>query len=254
MKLFARKYRTGLVLSGGAARGIAHLGVLEAILEKKIQIDIISGVSAGSIAGALFLDGYHPREILEFFANQKIYKLIRISVPRSGFFKIEGLKKILKSNLRAKKIEDLEKPLIITVTNYLKAQVEYFSEGPLIELILASSSIPVLFEAQYLNKVPYIDGGIMDNLPVDPLANKCKKIIGVHVNPIGETNTSSGPWQVAERSFHMAIASEIKRKQEQMDLFIEPNELTKFGMMELRKAEKIYKVGYEAGITALSTI
>jgi NTE family protein len=251
MKLFPRKYRTGLVLSGGGARGIAHLGILEAFSEKNITIDIISGVSAGSIAGALFLDGYHPREILDIFANQKIYKLIRISMPRSGFFKIDGLKKILKANLRARNIEDLEKPLVIAATNYQKAKVEYFTEGPLIDLILASSSIPVLFEAKYLNKVPYIDGGVMDNLPVDPLLGKCKKIIGVHVNPIRETATLSAPWQIAERSFHMAVASEIRRKEELLDLFIEPSELTKFGMLELRKAEKIYQAGYDAGIHAL---
>lgn len=254
MKLFKGKYRTGLVLSGGAARGIAHLGVLEALSEKNIKVDIISGVSAGSIAGALYLDGYHPHEILEFFVNQKIYKMMRISVPRSGFFKIDGLKKILKANLKTKNIEDLEKPLIIATTNYLKAQVEYFTEGPLVDIVLASSSIPVLFEAKKINNVTYIDGGIMDNLPVDPLLGKCKKIIGVHVNPIGELNSPSNPWQVAERSFHMAVASEIRRKQEQMDVFIEPAELTKFGLMELRKAEKIYKVGYEAGISALSIL
>jgi NTE family protein len=254
MKLFTSKYRTGLVLSGGAARGIAHLGVLEALMEKNIKIDIISGVSAGSIAGALFLDGHHPREILEIFANQRIYKLIRISVPRSGFFKIDGLKKILKTNLKAKNIEDLERPLFIAVTNYQKARVEYFNEGPLVDLVLASSSIPVLFETKYINKIPYIDGGIMDNLPVDPILDHCKKIIGVHVNPIGEINASSSPWQVAERSFHMAVASEIRRKQELLDLFIEPNELTKFGLLELRRAEKIYKIGYDAGITAINNL
>ena len=94
----------------------------------------------------------------------------------------------------------------------------------------------------------------MDNLPVDPLLNRCKKIFGVHVNPIGEIKTSKSPWQVAERSFHMAVASEIRRKQEQMDVFIEPSELKNFSMLELRKAEKIYKVGYEAGITALDAL
>lgn len=254
MKLFSRKYRTGLVLSGGAARGIAHLGVLEALTENNIPIDIISGVSAGSIVGALFLDGYHPHEILEIFANQKIYKMIRISVPRSGFFKIDGLKKILKKYLKAKNIEDLEKPLVIALTNYQEAKVEYFSEGPLIELILASSSIPVLFEAKLINKVPYIDGGVMDNLPVDPLLNRCKKIIGVHVNPLGESKSLKNPWQIAERSFHMAVASEIRRKQEQLDVFIEPQELTNYGMLELRKAKKIYNVGYEAAIAVFKTI
>jgi NTE family protein len=111
-----------------------------------------------------------------------------------------------------------------------------------------------LFETKHINKIPYIDGGIIDNLPVDPILDRCRKIIGVHVNPIGEINTSTNPWQVAERSFHMAVASEIRRKQALLDLFIEPKELTKFGLLELRKAEKIYKVGYDAGITAISTL
>lgn len=253
MSLYVRKYKTGLVLSGGAARGLAHLGVLEALSEKNIPIDIISGVSAGSIVGALFLDGYHPREILEMFARQKFYKMIRISVPGSGFFKIDGLKKILKKYLKAKNIEDLEKPLIIALTNYQKARVEYFSKGPLIDLILASSSIPVLFEARQINKVPYIDGGIMDNLPIDPLLNQCKKIVGVHVNPVGESKNLKNPWQIAERSFHMAVASEIRRKQEQFDVFIEPYELINFGLLDLSKAEEIYQLGYETAISALGT-
>jgi NTE family protein len=253
MKLFNRKYPNGLVLSGGAARGIAHLGVIEAMLEKNIEISIISGVSAGSIAGAFFLDGYHPREIFDFFANKKLYKLIRISFPKSGFFKIEGLRKILKTNLRTKNIEDLDKPLIIAATNYQKAKIEYFDKGPLIDIVLASSSIPVLFESQRINEFTYIDGGIMDNLPVHPLLNRCKKIIGVHVNPIGDVKPPANPWQVAERSFHMAVASEIHRKQEQLDIFIEPAELMKFGLLDLRKAEEIYKIGYNAGINALNS-
>lgn len=254
MKLFTRKYRTGLVLSGGAARGIAHLGVLEALLENNIRIDIVSGVSAGAIAGALFLDGYHPREILEIFANQKLYKMIRISVPRSGFFKIDGLKKILKANLKTEKIEDLQKPFIIAVTNYQKAKVEYFTKGPLIDLVIASSSIPVLFETKKIDGVSYIDGGIMDNLPVDPLVDQCKKIIGVHVNPIGDPGTSTNPWQVAERSFHMAVASEVKRKQELMNIFIEPEKLVNFSILDLRKAKTIYNIGYEAASAVLDAV
>ena len=76
-----------------AVRGIAHLGVLQALIEKNIDIDIISGASAGALAGAFFSEGYSPYEILDIFSKKKLIELIRIAIPRSGLFKTDGLKK-----------------------------------------------------------------------------------------------------------------------------------------------------------------
>jgi NTE family protein len=245
MGWFSKKPNTGLVLSGGAVRGFAHLGAIKALEEFKKPIDIISGTSAGALAGAFYLDGFSTHEILDIFTGKKLYELMSLSVPRSGFFRTDGLKKLMKKYLKAKNIEDLNKPMIIAATNFASGKIEYFEKGVLIDCLLASAGIPILFEVIKIDSVPYFDGGVIDNFPVEPLKNRCKNLIGVHVNPIGRYDSVKNPFQVAERAFHLAVASEVDRKRKLFDLFIEPHELINYGMFELKKAEKIYNIGYE---------
>lgn len=244
MRSLFKKYKTGIALSGGGARGFAHLGVLQALSEDGIQPSIITGTSSGSLAGAFFADGYEPYEILDFFSTRKLYHLMRLVLPRTGFIRINGLEEILRSNLRAKNIEDLKIPLIVAATNFNTGKIEYITSGDLIKALLSSSSIPILFEAQKFNDHYYLDGGIMDNLPIKPLLNECRNLIAVHVNPIGTIDRISGPVQVGERAFHLAIASEIHAKIEKVDMFIEPAGLTEYGMLDLKKSKEIFELGY----------
>ena len=253
MQIFPKKYRTGIVLSGGAVRGIAHLGVLQALIEKNIDIDIISGASAGALAGAFFSEGYSPYEILDIFSKKKLIELIRIAIPRSGLFKTDGLKKILKNYLKSPTLESLPIPLIVSATNFRDGKIEYFESGQLIDILMASSSIPILFEMPMINGIPYTDGGILDNLPVEPLRNRCRRIIASHVNPLGEQVKVKNPIQVIERTFHMAVASELYRKKDQVDLFIEPRKLINFGLLELKQSKKIFQIGYEGAMEALNS-
>jgi NTE family protein len=251
MPFTTTKYKTGLVLSGGAVRGIAHLGVFQALEEKNIKIDIISGASAGALAGAFFAEGYHSMEILEIFLKKKIFEIITIAVPRTGLFKVDGLKKILRSQLRSRNIEDLPIPLIISATNFKEGKIEYFNSGPLVESLIASASIPVLFKVARINANYYIDGGIMDNLPIRVIREKCDKLIAVYTNPIGKLEKVKSLIQIAERAFHLAIASEVINKKTLADVFIEPAKLKEYGLLELRKACEIYKIGYEAAMEQL---
>jgi NTE family protein len=253
MEHFSKKYKTGLVLSGGAVRGIAHLGVLRAIEEKEIPIDIIAGASAGALAGAFIAEGYRSEEILDIFLRRKIFEIVRISVPRTGLLKVEGLKKILKSQLKSKNIEDLPKPLIISATNFCEGRVEYFSKGPLVEALIASAAFPIIFETAKIGNTAYIDGGIMDNLPINTIRDKCKKVIAVYANPTGKIDPPKNLIQITERAFHLAIASEIIHKKAMADVFIEPLKLKKYGLLELRKAHEIYQIGYEAAISELAS-
>ncbi len=94
------EYNTGIVLSGGAVRGFAHLGVLKALHEADIFPDIISGVSAGSIVGAFYADGNEPDEILELFQKKHFYELINVIFRNAGLLDIKGLKRLLKNNLK----------------------------------------------------------------------------------------------------------------------------------------------------------
>ncbi|MBN1951105.1 MAG: patatin-like phospholipase family protein [Bacteroidales bacterium] len=245
---------TALVLSGGGVRGISHLGVLKALDERNIKIDCISGSSAGALAGALYSAGHTPEEILNIISSKKIYELIRFSIPKTGLFSIAGLQKTLEKNLPFQKIEELPIPLTIAVTNFLDASLEYLSEGPLIESLLASASIPALFNVTKLKGMPYIDGGVMDNLPVQPFIGKADRIIASYCNPVGKIKKVHNPALIAERAFHMAIRSDIHKKAEMVDAFIEPEKLEKFSMFALHKARDIFDLGYDEAVKVLDTL
>ena len=96
------KYKIGFVLSGGGARGFAHLGFIQALNEAEIFPDIISGTSSGAIIGALYADGYRPKDILRLMNSGSRLDFMRPAIPREGLLQINGIIKILKTNLRAK--------------------------------------------------------------------------------------------------------------------------------------------------------
>lgn len=240
------KYRTGIVLSGGGARGFAHLGVLEALNEAGIYPDVISGASAGALAGVLYSDGFKPREILKIMSTTSMLRYIRPTMPRTGLLQISGIIKILSDTLKAKTFEDLQIPLFVSATDLNRGRAVYFSEGDLLDCVIASSSIPILFNPVIINNVCYVDGGVLDNLPIKPIEGKCKLIIGSFVNPVGTEETITGLIQIAERTFMISMAKEIGEKSKRFDLFIAPPELINYKMLDPEKAQEMFDIGYNA--------
>lgn len=240
-----KDYNTGIVLSGGAVRGFAHLGVLKALHEAKIEPEIISGVSAGSIVGAFYADGYEPDEIFEIFEKKKFFELVSVIFNNIGLLDISGLKNLLKNNLRAKKFKELKKPLFVAATNLHSSEAEYFNKGNIVEKVLASSSIPVLFKPQKINGKTYADGGLVNNLPLKPIQKKCKKIIGVNVNPLEQNPELDGIRNIAIRSFHISIANSVKHKKDLFDIYIEPKKLKEYGYFNVKDSREIFKIGYD---------
>ena len=162
------KYKTGLVLSGGGARGMAHIGALDALGRNNWEIDIISGVSAGAIIGSLYAAGHSPSAILELMKEKNIFDYTSLKPGSGGLLSLSGMKKLLKDNLPGR-FEDLKIPLVVAVTNLNKGRIEYIREGDPAEAVVASASIPVLFAPQPFNGQLYADGGVFDNLPASPI-------------------------------------------------------------------------------------
>lgn len=239
-----KKYKTGVVLSGGVARGFAHVGVLQAMHEAGIKPEVVAGVSAGSIVGAFYADGYDPQEILDFFYHKRFIEFVKIAPSKTGLLKMTGLKDVLKKNLRSTTFEELKIPLFVGVTNYKTGLSEYLHQGNLFDAIIASSSIPVLFQPFKKDGTEYIDGGVTDNLPVKPIQELCQVIYGIHVNPIGKMSKNQGLVSTALRSFHISVAAGIEQKKQFFKLFIEPPELRKYGLLEVTKGKEMYKIGY----------
>ncbi|RUM58560.1 MAG: Patatin [Persephonella sp.] len=235
----------GLALSGGAVRGASHIGVLKALEEFDIKPNVISGVSAGSIIAVFYSAGYSPDEMEKILLNTDIKKYLKPKFPKVGFFSLEKLDIFLERYIGKIDLKDLNKTTYITVVNYPNGVVEYIKEGDLITYVKASCSLPVVFEPTYINGIPYIDGGIMDNLPVEPLIKeKSDYIIGSEVNPLGRFSDKPNILKVSVRSLFLAIRSNTEKSKKVCDLFIQPPELTKIGLFSIKDLKKAIDIGY----------
>ena len=237
--------KIGLVLGGGGARGFALLGVVKALYEKNIFPDMISGVSAGALAGAFLADGKTPDTIHELFKHTKFFSFPSIHLPMTGLMSIDHITKAIEEHISVKDLQDLRTPFFAAASNLNAGRIEYFNRGPLSTIITASASIPVVFAPVKINGDLYADGGVFDNLPVAPLLGKCDKIIAVHVSPFQHLDKIGNLVQIATRTFHLMVGASTEHIKQKCDVLIEPRELTKFEIWDVSKADEMYAIGYE---------
>ncbi|MFN3851496.1 MAG: patatin-like phospholipase family protein [Spirosomataceae bacterium] len=237
--------KIGLALSGGGAKGIAHLGVIKALSELGIKPDAIAGTSAGSIVGSMTAAGYSPEFILDIILSTSILRNLKPAFNRFGLFKIESAQAIFAKYMPHDSFEGLKLPLTITATDIEKGEVVYFDNGELIKPILASCCLPGIFEPIRYQDRLLIDGGVLNNIPIEPLESTCDFIIGVNVMPIGEGMPINSMKDVLSKSLHIAIRNNSIQKLKKCNLAIEPPELYKFDGFNVTKAKELYKIGYE---------
>ena len=151
----------------------------------------------------------------------------------------------MRKNLRHKNLEDLPLPLFVSATNFIDGRQCIFSKGNIVDAVLAASSIPGLFQPVFIDEVPYVDGGLYNNLPVEPFQDEKQNVIAVYVNPIAPFNKTSSMAQTLDRSFHLSFAHTVRQSAEGCKMYIEPPELCQFGLFEVPKLAAIYTVGYE---------
>lgn len=144
--------KIGLVLSGGGARAIAHLGILDGLDQIGLKPNVISGVSAGAIIGALYSAKYSPKQILEMIKKHTSSSLALMVLSSGGLFTASGLKQILSSAIPANNFESLSIPLFVTATDIASGTSITYSKGPLHDVLIGSSSVPVLFTPQKYGK------------------------------------------------------------------------------------------------------
>lgn len=235
--------RIGVALSGGGARGIAHLGVLQALEELDLKPSVISGVSSGAIMGVFYCAGMKPKEILSIINEYNFFGFSRILWQRAGLYKNKA-EAINEKFLKGLTFEDLKTRLFVSATDVLKGKTIYFSSGGLYLPILASFSMPVLFKPVEMDGKVLLDGGLINNLPIEPLAAIADKVIGVHVNPINTNIKTVSLRGLIDRSCHLALRTNVRVKIHQCDVFIEPPQLMHYAIFETRATEEIFNVGY----------
>ena len=237
--------KIGLVLSGGGARGVAHIGVIKALEEFGLQFSCVAGTSAGSIIGAMYAYGYKPLHILEIIKEISIFRSVRPAWTWSGLLTMDGMKDLLFKYMPNNSFEKLKMPLTIAATEIRFGEIHYFNEGELIPAIMASCSIPAIFSPMQYKAGLYVDGGVFENLPVKPLVGKCDFIVGSHCNQMPKEFDPKNMKVVIERTLLMAINANTQANRSLCDVFIEPPGLGKYGSFDIGKAQEIFDFSYE---------
>jgi NTE family protein len=239
--------KNGLVMSGGGARGIAHLGVLQALDELGIHVDEISATSAGAMCGAFYLAGHKPYDAMELFHNFKMYHWLYTRGKAGGILNMKKFARFFSKHL-PETFEQLNGSLTICATDLFLGELKYFNSGPLVPAICASSCIPVVFTPIAIDEHMYVDGGVLNNFPTEPLETHFDNIIGVHVNPVDSTINSIRLRNVMDRCMHLAIGNQLIEKKKICAVFIEPKDCMHIGMFDLNSADKAFKIGYDAAM------
>ncbi|MES2131196.1 MAG: patatin-like phospholipase family protein [Bacteroidota bacterium] len=233
-----------LVLSGGGARGFAHLGIIKALQEKEVMFSSISATSSGAIIGAFLCDGYTPDEIADICSGA--IPLTHFNFHLSpGILSIDSLHKLFAKYLRSKTFSDLKYPLYISVTDLNDGKQVILNQGNIVEAVIASASIPIIFPPVFIGGVPYADGGLSGNLPVEPFIGSTLKTIGVHVNKTDRYDGNISIIRQFERMVHLSIREIVLREMNYVDLLIEPDGLAGYGLFDTKKISDIIKTGYD---------
>ncbi|MBI3518392.1 MAG: patatin-like phospholipase family protein [Bacteroidetes bacterium] len=239
----------GIALSGGGARGIAHLGILKALEEFGVKPSVISGTSAGAIAGAFYAGGYSLIEIKDIIEKGDFFNLSNILIKKQGLFNMKGFEKIYQVYFPDNSFDHLNIPLYVTATDILKGTSACFSSGNLSQALMASSCIPIVFQPIQFDNTYYVDGGVLNNFPVEPLINRCDIIIGSHVNSIKTEVTEIHMSNIVDRCFHLAMSNSVRDKIHHCQLFIEPPNMSQFSIFDVKKSDQIFEYGYNYALT-----
>ncbi|MGM0502587.1 MAG: patatin-like phospholipase family protein [Bacillota bacterium] len=235
----------GIALGGGGARGFVHLGVLAALAEQGITPDVISGVSAGSIVGVFIAAGMKPKEVMKLMKKNKFTDYAKVNIPTKGLLNLDNLKQNLEQHLTAKKFSDLELPFYVAISNLHSGEVEYKNKGELIPVIQASSSIPVLFAPVEIEGQLYVDGGLLDNMAIAPLKEKCDKLIVVNIMPIKEKEEIDNLIDIAIRTFELSVIGDKIDVKNECDLYIQPEGVEEYNFLESEHVDELFALGYE---------
>lgn len=237
--------KTGLVLSGGGARGVCHLGVIKALEEFGVRFDFISGTSAGAVVGSLYGYGYAPDEILKIIQTTSFYRALKLAWTMTGLLSFEGLRDVLLKYIPENKFDALKIPVTIAITEIKKGRIEYVSQGELMTAIEASCAVPAVFKPVQYQGGLYVDGGILDNLPVKAIYDKCDFVVGSHCNFITAEFDIKNFRNVIERSLLMAISGNTAMSKTLCNVLIEPPDVGRYGAFDLARAGEIFDIGYQ---------
>ena len=248
--IFGNK-RVGLALSGGGARGFAHLGVLQALEELGIEPSIVAGVSAGSIVAVMKASGMKAADIAQAFGEMSMGDFAEIAIPKNGFMKLTKLKEFLKKRIAATRIEELPLKTVVCATDFDNCRPVAFEQGPIGDCVTASCSIPIVFQPVKIGGTTYVDGGVLRNLPAWAIRDKCDVLVGVNVSPMPGTKYHNTLLDIASRSYDIMSRGNAREDIALCDIAIQPHGISELNVFNIKPKNKIIKSGYDEAMAVM---
>lgn len=238
----------GLALSGGAARGIAHIAVLETLEQEAIPIHSIAGTSAGSLIGALYAAGVPLSEIRHIALNTRWKDIFKFILPKMGLISSEGIYEFLEEVLPIKKFSALRIPFAAVATDLQTGEKVSITTGSIAKAVQASCSLPIVFTPTEIGKKLLVDGGVSSQVPVRTVREElgAKIVIAVNVNYKAiESDTYDNLVKIAA---HLSLlwASKNAREEEKLaDVVIQVN-AKGIALYDMSKGRELLRRGHKA--------
>lgn len=239
-------FKIGLTLSGGAAYGIAHVGVLKALREYGIEPAVVYGTSAGAIAGVLYGSGASISDMRRFIDGNKMMSMRRLRVSAKGFIPPTYLENRLSDFVPYKNLEDLPRKVLIGATNLETGLHNTLDTGPISTSVAASCAVPVFFTPIDHQGSLYVDGGVSNNMPATPLQDLCDFIIGCDVVETRQLDRKNftGFRRILERTLTISLTNRTLFNYPECDYVIRPQGLSRYGKFDLSRTDEFIETGY----------
>jgi NTE family protein len=251
----AERPYTGLVLGAGSARGLAHIGVMQVLVENDIPFDFIVGSSMGAMLGGIYACGTDLYMLGKMAETMEAKLFYDVHIPRMGFMQGRKIVDFLNLLTKKKSFADLMLPLAVVATDLVSGQRVVIDKGSVADAIRASISIPGIFNPVHTDNMVLVDGAVSDRLPVE-VARKygAEKIIAVDVT-FGE-----GKQVMIRNALDVILTSlDILQKQQfefissSADILIQP-EVGGFSPRDFDQADKIIRLGRKAAEAKMEEI
>lgn len=246
-----RKPKVGIVLSGGGALGFAHVGVLQALEEAGISPTYVAGASMGSLVGAFYANGFSPQDICDVVFKEDLYNTSSIfaflegSKNKLGLSSHKKVAALLDKYFPSNSFNDLQRHLCVSVSDMTAHESKLVSKGNnLKEYVLASMSIPIVFEAMIIDDHVYVDGGTMNHFPAQGIRKDVDVLIGVDVLPFTDVVKLDNMIDMANRLIFLIAQTSAAEGKKMCDFYLESKACDQYTMFDFDKFEDIYRYGY----------
>ena len=250
----ATQPKIGLALGAGAARGLAHLGVLLALKKHNIPIDFIAGSSMGALIGCLYACGLEAEYLIKFAEQLQAKAWVDLCMPRTGLISGKKVEALLKILTKDQQFEDIDLPFAAVATDIERGERVVLRSGKLATAVRASISIPVVFKPLLLDGQLLVDGGVVDQVPVSTVREMgADFVIAVDVNNYVSYQPVKNIFDIMFQTLGIMERKILQSSLLGADILIQP-QVGHIGLTHFHRVEELADLGEQAAERAVAKL